>query len=69
MHKPYHSRLPGGKSPASSLTLAGGFREWANKKDILIIRGGNRLKFNYNDVVRGKKPDVPLESGDHIVVP
>ncbi|MEK7405869.1 MAG: polysaccharide biosynthesis/export family protein [Acidobacteriota bacterium] len=52
-----------------ALTLAGGFREWANKKDILIIRGGNRLKFNYKDVVRGKKPDVPLESGDHIVVP
>jgi polysaccharide export outer membrane protein len=54
-----------------ALTLAGGFREFANKKNITIVRGAKRLKFNYNDVVKGKNLDqnVTIESGDHIIVP
>lgn len=54
-----------------ALTLAGGFRDFANKKNIVILRGNKRLKFNYNDVIKGKNlsQNVLLENGDHIVVP
>jgi polysaccharide export outer membrane protein len=54
-----------------ALTLAGGFREFANKKKITIVRGDKRMKFNYNDVVKGKELDqnVVIENGDHIIVP
>ena len=53
-----------------ALNNAGGFRDFANKKDIVIIRGDQRLKFNYNDVVKGKKleQNILLESGDTILV-
>ena len=38
--------------------MAGGFTDFANKKDIKILRKGaagvQTLKFNYNDAVEGK---------------
>jgi polysaccharide export outer membrane protein len=48
-----------------------GFREYANLKKIVILRGNERLKFNYKDVVKGKNMDqnIVLQSGDHIIVP
>jgi polysaccharide biosynthesis/export protein len=54
-----------------ALTNSGGFREFANTKKITILRKGKILKFNYNDVVKGKnmQQNVPIENGDYIVVP
>lgn len=54
-----------------AINLAGGFRDFANKKDILIIRsGGKRFHFNYNDFIKGKKVDlnIELENGDTVIV-
>lgn len=53
-----------------ALTNAGGFREFANTKKIVVLRKGQQLKFNYNDVVKGKKQEqnILLENGDHIIV-
>jgi polysaccharide export outer membrane protein len=53
---------------------AGGFLETAKKGDVMIVRLENgkerRFKFNYNDVVRGKKVEqnIRLLPGDTIVV-
>jgi polysaccharide biosynthesis/export protein len=54
-----------------ALAIAGGFRDYANTKKILVMRGPKRLTFNYKDIVRGKKlaQNILLENGDHIVVP
>lgn len=54
-----------------ALTLAGGFRDFANKKNITILRGNQRFKFNYNDVIKGKNPgqNITLQHGDYIIVP
>jgi len=53
-----------------ALTQAGGFREFANQKKIIIMRGAKRLTFNYKDYVKGKglEQNIQLENGDHIVV-
>lgn len=53
-----------------ALSIAGGLREYANQKNIVIVRGNDRLKFNYKEVVDGKnlKQNVVLQSGDHIIV-
>jgi polysaccharide export outer membrane protein len=51
---------------------AGGFREYAKKNKITVLRKGKIVtKFNYNDVVEGKKSEqnILLENGDMIVVP
>lgn len=48
-----------------------GFREWAKKSSVVVMRGEYRLKFNYNQVIKGKHLDqnIQLEDGDHIYVP
>jgi polysaccharide biosynthesis/export protein len=54
-----------------ALSNAGGFRDFANKKKIIIIRGTERLRFNYLDILRGKnlEQNILLENGDTVVVP
>ena len=54
-----------------ALTMAGGFREFANKKKVTIIRKDKRYRFNWNEVVKGKnlQQNIHLENGDQIVVP
>jgi polysaccharide export outer membrane protein len=57
-----------------ALVNAGGFRDFAKTKDIVVIReeagATQRLHFNYNDVIKGKHLDqnIPLKPGDIIVV-
>jgi polysaccharide biosynthesis/export protein len=53
-----------------AMSLAG-FREWAKKGSIVIMRGNERLKFNYNQVIKGQRleQNIQLKDGDHIYVP
>jgi len=62
-----------------AIALAGGFKDFAKKKAIYIIRQGangaeSRLPFNYEDFIKGKKGkhasrDIQLKPHDTIVVP
>ncbi|MGQ9635159.1 MAG: polysaccharide biosynthesis/export family protein [Bryobacteraceae bacterium] len=54
-----------------ALAIAGGLREFADARNIVIIRGPKRYKFNYRDVIRGRNmvQNIYLESGDIITVP
>jgi polysaccharide biosynthesis/export protein len=54
-----------------ALVNAGGFRDFANQKKIVVLRvTGERMNFNYKDVIKGKKMDqnVFLKPGDIIIV-
>jgi polysaccharide biosynthesis/export protein len=55
-----------------ALGLAGGFQDFADEKHIQIIRGTQRLTFNYKDYLKGKKEaldqNVWIQNGDTIVV-
>jgi polysaccharide export outer membrane protein len=48
-----------------------GLREWAKKGGIVIMRGKERLKFNYKQVIKGNRleQNILLLDGDHIYVP
>jgi len=58
-----------------AIALAGGFRDFAKKKSIYVLRHGAsgevRLAFNYKDVSEGKRMEqnVKLQPGDTIIVP
>ena len=56
---------------SQALTIAGGFREYADTKNILILRGPKRYKFNFREWVQGKNlaQNILLESGDQIIIP
>jgi polysaccharide export outer membrane protein len=53
-----------------ALGLAGGLQEFANEKEIRIIRKGQVIKFNYKEVTKGKKMEqnIDLMPGDQIIV-
>ncbi len=57
------------------ISLAGGLREYANSKNIMIMRKeGDKqtsLKFNYKEVAAGKnlKQNIDLKPGDTVIVP
>ena len=55
-----------------AIALAGGVTEYANAKNITVLRkSGQVLKFNYRDVAKGKnlEQNVVLLPGDTVVVP
>jgi polysaccharide export outer membrane protein len=62
--------LAGPTTVFEALILAGGFRDFANTRNITILRGAQRLRFNYNQVVKGKNlsQNILIENGDKIVV-
>jgi polysaccharide biosynthesis/export protein len=55
-----------------ALGLTGGFQDFANEKNITIVRGAQRLTFNYKDYLKGKKEaldqNILLQSGDTVSV-
>jgi polysaccharide export outer membrane protein len=53
-----------------AINAAGGFQEFANKKKVTILRGSKILRFNYEEVINGKKMEqnILVENGDHIIV-
>ncbi len=52
--------------------MAGGFKEFANTKDIQILRptstGSTTLHFNYRDAVEGRAKLVMLQPDDTVIV-
>lgn len=65
---PGHFELQGDATVLEMLGKAQGFTDYANRKDIIIIRGTQRLKFNWDRVVNGDEPDIAVQPGDVIVV-
>jgi len=57
------------------IAMAGGLREYANAKKIVIMRSENgnqkSLPFNYKDIVEGKnlQQNIELKPGDTVIVP
>lgn len=54
-----------------AISKAGGVQEFGNEKKIYILRGTQRIPFNYKEVLRGKhmEQNIELKPGDHVVVP
>ncbi len=54
-----------------AISKAGGLQAFGNGKKVYVLRGSQRIKFNYKDVLRGKHMDqnILLKPDDHVVVP
>jgi len=67
--------LAPGMTVMQALSAAGGFAEWADPKNILIVRreGGKetQLRFNFKEYTSGEKleQNILLKPGDTLVVP
>jgi polysaccharide export outer membrane protein len=65
--------LHGPVTIVQAIAMAGGFKEFANTKDVKILRpNGSRvqtLRFNYKDLLNGDVEPMQLRSGDTVIVP
>ena len=71
VNRPGEAKLLVPTKVLEALVNAGGFKDFANQKKIVIMRlSGERLNFNYKDVIKGKKMEqnIYLKPGDIIIV-
>ena len=73
VNKPGTLALVGGRlSILQALAMAGGFTDFANKKDIRILRhaknGMQTLRFNYKDALEDSHEPLQLLPGDTVIV-
>lgn len=68
--------LSGSTTVLDAIAMAGGFKDFAKKKSIYVLRTGpdgtqKRLPFNYKEVIKGTNPEqnVKLLPGDTLVIP
>jgi polysaccharide biosynthesis/export protein len=61
--------ITGPLSVLQALSMAGGFKDFANRKNIVIRRGNQVIKFNYNEAIKARTAPLMLRAGDTIVVP
>ncbi|HPC46458.1 MAG TPA: polysaccharide biosynthesis/export family protein [Deltaproteobacteria bacterium] len=55
------------------ISVAGGFTQWADENDIVILRGEGdarqRIIVDFTRIAKGKAQDIPIMPGDTIIVP
>jgi polysaccharide export outer membrane protein len=55
------------------ITMAGGFTDWADQKNILIIRKDKgeeiRITANYKKIIKGAASDFAIKRGDTVIIP
>ena len=68
--------LSGSTTILDAISMAGGFKDFAKKKSIYVLRANadgtqKHVPFNYKEVIKGTNPEqnVKLQSGDTLVVP
>ncbi len=75
MMRPGAYPLLPGMTVLQAISNAGGFTQFANIKNMYILRRENgkevKYPFNFKDVIKGKKPEqnVGLKTGDTIIIP
>jgi polysaccharide biosynthesis/export protein len=61
-------QLTGKVDVVQALATAKGLTDFANKKNIMIRRGSQLIKFNYNDAIKDNATPVYLQPGDTVIV-
>jgi polysaccharide export outer membrane protein len=73
VNKPGPLPLSGPMTVLQALAMSGGFKDFANTKDIRILRrssaGVETIKFNYREAMKGAGTPVYLRAGDTVIVP
>jgi polysaccharide export outer membrane protein len=69
VNKPDSLIYVGETTVTKAITSAGDFTDFANRRNVLLIRAnGQQIHVNCNKVLAGEAPDPPVYPGDQIVV-
>lgn len=73
VNKPGTVSIQGDMTVLQALAVAGGLKDFADAKNIRILRKGvagtQTIRFNYKDAIRGSGSNPYLRAGDTVVVP
>jgi polysaccharide biosynthesis/export protein len=73
VNKPGTVSIQGDMTVLQALAVAGGLKDFADAKNIRILRKGvagtQTIRFNYKDAIRGSGANPYLRAGDIVVVP
>jgi polysaccharide biosynthesis/export protein len=67
--------LTNGLTVLQAFALAGGFTEWASKKEIIVLRNEDgkqkSIRVNYKNIVKGKdfSQNIKIQANDTIIIP
>ncbi|HSK10300.1 MAG TPA: polysaccharide biosynthesis/export family protein [Vicinamibacterales bacterium] len=65
--------LQGPMTALQAIAMAGGFKDFADTKNVRILRrnktGVETIRFNYREAVRGNATPIYLRAGDTVIVP
>jgi len=72
--RPGPYQFEGGLTILRAISYAGGFSQFANRKQVDILRSGangvqEKITVNLKAIEEGKKQDLPLRPGDTVIVP
>ncbi len=72
--RPGPYQFEGGLTILRAISYAGGFSQFANRKQVDILRAGangvqEKISVNLKAIEEGKKMDLPLRPGDTVIVP
>ena len=60
--------IRGGMTLLQAIATAGGFTDYANPKNVRILRGGDSEEYSVKEIEKDPDKDVPVIAGDLIVV-
>lgn len=71
INRPGEYELIGKTTVLEAISKAGGLAPFANQKKVYVLRGDQRIPFNYKQVIHGKNLDqnIELKPDDHVVIP
>jgi protein involved in polysaccharide export with SLBB domain len=68
VRQPGRFQLTTGMTLVQAVAACGGFSDFADARDVRVLRGDRRLRFNVRDMETNPEKDVPIEAGDVIIV-
>jgi protein involved in polysaccharide export with SLBB domain len=68
VRQPGRFQFISGVTLMSAIATAGGYTDFADRADVLIVRGDKRIQVNAKELERNPEKDIPLETGDTVIV-
>jgi protein involved in polysaccharide export with SLBB domain len=68
IRQPGRFPLTTGMTLVQAIAACGGFTDFADPRDVRVLRGDRRIRFNVRDMETNPEKDVSIEAGDVIIV-
>jgi protein involved in polysaccharide export with SLBB domain len=68
VRQPGRFPLTTGMTLVQAIAACGGFTDFADPRDVRVLRGDRRIRFNVRDMETNPEKDVSIEAGDVIIV-